>query len=85
MDRQLLSEAWWQWVPVWEHWMAAAGNAASQRLIDFQQERELLSNHWQHRRDAYVNTATLSYFMYVCTKTEQNNASGPSDFHSAGA
>ena len=54
----------------WEHWLASMrGNAASQRLLELQEERTQLVGLWERRRAGYLESASLSYHMYVCVKS----------------
>jgi SAM-dependent methyltransferase len=64
-------EAIWGVVPLstpWERFRAASGNAASQRLLELQEERAQLAGLIQRRQDGYGKHASLSYNMYICKK-----------------
>jgi len=52
----------------WEHWLARRGNAASQRLLELQEERTQFVEMWKRRQVGHGAAASLSYHIYVCVK-----------------
>lgn len=71
-DTALLQNPMTAWGPLlafpWEHWLARRGNAASQRLLELEEERTQLLEMWKRRQLGHGSAASLSYNMYVCIK-----------------